>query len=122
MNINKRDIWYVNLNPVKGHELEKERPVIIVNTDIVNSLQNFELRIIVPLVTWKPKYDDANWFVKIKPNSINGLRNISVADPYQIRCVSEERFNTEKGRIGKISKSQMEDIENKIIAILDIDI
>ena len=58
----------------------------------------------------------------INKTRTNGLNNDSVADPFQIRCVSEKRFDKKMGRIGKIKISQMEEIENKIIQVLDIDI
>ena len=35
MNIKRGDIWRVDLTPTIGHELDKERPVIVINTDIV---------------------------------------------------------------------------------------
>jgi mRNA interferase MazF len=120
MNINKGDIWYVDLEPAKGHEYEKKRPVVVVNTDYVNKKSNFELRIIVPIIGWKPNHDHETWLVKIKPSPRNGLTKVSVADPYQIRCVSEERFD--KKRIGVLSDRYMTIIEDRILAVLDINL
>lgn len=124
MIIKKGDIWFVDLEPVKGQEYEKKRPVVIVSTDLVNKIPIFKLRIVVPLLTYKPKKHDSllSWLIKINKTSINGLTNDSVADPFQIRCVSEERFDTNIGKIGKIKTSQIEEIENKLIQVLDIDI
>lgn len=122
MNINRGDIWWVDLEPVKGHEYEKKRPAIVINTNIVNSKSNFELRIIVPIVGWKQKYEYETWMVKLTPSPRNGLDKISFADPYQIRCVSEERFDEKSGRIGIIGKKQLTEIEDLLIAILDIKI
>ena len=119
MNINRGDIWYVDLESARGHEYEKIRPVVVVNTNDVNKKSNFELRIVVPIVGWKEKYKHDTWLVPIKPNPKNGLTKLSGVDPYQIRCVSEERFSN---KIGILSDRYMNLIENRILAVLDINL
>lgn len=71
MNINRCEIWRVNLELVKSHEYQKTRPVVIVNTNDVNQKSNFELRIVVSIVGWKSKYEHDTWIVKILPSPKN---------------------------------------------------
>ena len=59
-----------------------------------------------------------NWLVKITPSTRNMLENVSVADPYQIRCVSEERFNN---KIGFLSQRYITEIENFLYPILEME-
>ncbi|MBV1729568.1 MAG: type II toxin-antitoxin system PemK/MazF family toxin [Methanobacterium sp.] len=114
MNIRRKEVWLLDLDPTKGHELKKTRPVVVVSTDVVNKVPNFSLRIVVPLTSWQKKYDKG-WFVRIKPNSKNGLNNTSAVDPFQIRSVSTLRF---KKKLGKISDLEMSQIEHKLNFLL----
>lgn len=47
MNIRRKEVWLLDLDPSKGHELKKTRPVVVVSTDVVNKVPNFSLRIVV---------------------------------------------------------------------------
>lgn len=114
MIIKRKEIWWLDLEPTKGKEIRKVRPIIVVNSDVINQVPNFDLRIIVPLTSWQEKYSKG-WFVKITANAENGLKNDSAVDPFQIRCVSLSRF---KEKIGMISNSQMQKIEQKLFYLL----
>jgi mRNA interferase MazF len=47
------EIWLVDLDPTKGAEIQKKRPVIIVTDDRLGKLP---LKIIVPITDWKDHY------------------------------------------------------------------
>jgi mRNA interferase MazF len=64
------DIWLVDLDPTRGAEIQKVRPVVIVNN---NSLGKLPLKIIVPITDWKDRYEIASWMIRIQPNRQNGL-------------------------------------------------
>jgi mRNA interferase MazF len=64
------EIWLIDLDPTKGHEIQKKRPAIIVNDDALGILP---LKIIVPVTDWKDRYQIAQWMVKISPSTTNGL-------------------------------------------------
>jgi len=85
----QNEIWLINLDPTIGAEIQKTRPVIIVND---NSVGKLPLKIIVPITDWKERYEIAPWMIKIEPNEQNNLSKISAIDCFQIRCVSENRF------------------------------
>ena len=57
------------------------------------------LRAIIPITTWKDRYTKAPWLVQIMPNQQNGLDKVSVADTFQIRSLSVERFIRAIGKV-----------------------
>ena len=79
----------MNLDPTIGAEIQKSRPVVIVNDDSVGILP---LKVIVPVTDWKPQYGAAPWMVKPDPDSTNNLSKPSAADCFQVRSVSQLRF------------------------------
>ena len=42
MNVSRREIWLVNLDPTLGAEIRKTRPVVVVNSDSIGALPNYE--------------------------------------------------------------------------------
>jgi len=108
------EVWLINLDPTIGAEIKKTRPAIIVSDD---SLGKLPLRVIVPVTDWKDRYEIAPWMIKIEQDSINGLTKDSSADCFQIRSVSQERFNK---KLGVITESVLEDIKIGLTKILSI--
>jgi mRNA interferase MazF len=109
-------IWIINLDPTIGDEIQKSRPAVIVNN---NSLGILNLRIIAPITGWDNSFNNKSWFVKLEPDRTNGLTKDSAVDVFQIRSVSTKRFHR---KIGEVSLLKLEEIENKLIAILDLNI
>ena len=94
--MHRGEIWLINLDPTVGAEINKSRPAVILNVDEIGVLP---LRLIVPVTTWKDRYSQAPWLVKIEPTQQNGLERRSVADTFQIRSVTVERFIRSIGEI-----------------------
>jgi mRNA interferase MazF len=93
------EVWRVEFDPVKGDEIRKNRPAIVISTDAFSPLRT---KIVVPLTTWQDKFTNAQWMVKIDADVNNGLEHNSAADALQIRCVSYERFVSKLGAIPAI--------------------
>ena len=108
------EVWLIDLEPVKGAEIRKTSPCIVVNDDSIGRLP---LKIVVPVTDWKPHYDIAPWMVKINPNNDNGLFKTSAADCFQIRSLSEDRFVK---CLGKIDDDTLDEIKEAISKILDL--
>lgn len=83
------EIWWIQLDPTIGSEIQKKRPCVIVNDDAIGILP---LRVIVPLTDWKPRYGIAEWMVRIDPSPENKLTKTSAVDCFQVRSVSTQRF------------------------------
>ena len=47
MRIKRGEIWLVNLDPTVGTEIQKTRPVVVVNSDAVGTLP---IRLVAPLL------------------------------------------------------------------------
>ena len=109
------EIWLISLDPTIGAEIKKTRPAIVVND---NSLGKLPLKIIVPLTDWKDRYETAPWMVRISPDPLNKLTKESVADCFQIRSLSEERFVS---KIGRINSGNLDDIKEALSKVLSIE-
>ena len=110
--MNRGEIWLVNLEPTIGAEMNKTRPVLIIND---NGLGKLPLRVIVPITGWKEHYGIAPWMIKIEPNQTNGLSKISSIDCFQIRSVSQQRL-VEK--IGEITSDVINKVQEGILKVL----
>lgn len=106
------EIWLINLSPTIGAEMQKIRPVIIVNDDKIGFLP---LKVIVPLTDWKERYTQVIWMTKIAPCKANGLTKDSAADAFQVRSVARERFIK---RLGKIEDEELSQITEALAVVL----
>jgi mRNA interferase MazF len=89
-------IWRVDFNPVRGDEIMKIRPAVVISSDAFSPLKT---KIVVPLTGWQDKFTNSQWMVKIIVDTNNGLDHDSAADALQLRCVSYERFIQKLGSI-----------------------
>jgi mRNA interferase MazF len=108
------EIWLIDLDPTKGAEIQKIRPAIIINDDILGKLP---LKIVVPITDWKEKFNLAPWMVKIEPNDTNGLNKISTADCFQVRSLSQERLIK---KIGTIDIDTLFEIKDALKKVFDL--
>ncbi len=107
------EVWRVDLNPVKGDEIKKLRPAIVISTDSFNPLKT---KLVVPLTTWQERFSKAQWMVRIVADDNNGLDHDSAADALQLRCVSYERFAT---KLGVIQASVLDEIVTAIAIVIE---
>ncbi len=107
------EVWRVEFNPVKGDEIKKLRPAIVISTDSFNPLKT---KLVVPLTTWQEKFSNAQWMVRVVADAHNGLDHDSAADALQLRCVSYERFIT---KLGVIQASVLDEIATAIAIVIE---
>ncbi|KYC40309.1 PemK family transcriptional regulator [Scytonema hofmannii PCC 7110] len=111
MNSPKRgEIWLVQLDPTRGQEIQKTRPAIVISSNMLNTIP---MRIIVPIATWQPKFQNRPFMVLIQPTDDNGLGSDSAGNILQVRSVTTERFVR---RLGIVS----EEVMQKLLAVLII--
>ncbi len=108
------EIWLVSLDPTVGAEIQKTRPAIIVNDDVLGRLP---LKVIVPVTDWKDRYSAAPWMVKLVPDQQNGPSKESAADCFQIRSIAEERCVK---RLGTVSRDSMLQIRKALEIVLQL--
>jgi mRNA interferase MazF len=90
------EIWYANLNPVKGSEQAGFRPVVVLSGNLLN--QHLPIIIVAPL-TSKVKNYKGN--PVLQPNKVNGLTCTSEVLVFHIRSVSKDRMMEKIGRMEK---------------------
>ena len=112
--MHRGDIYLVDLNPTKGAEIFKARPCIIVSTDDIGILP---LKVVIPLIGYKPSHENKSWLVPIEPNNQNGLSKPSTADALNIRSVSDQRFLK---RLGHIDQTLQQKLVSAMDTILEI--
>ena len=88
------EVWRVEFDPVKGDEIRKSRPAIVISSDAFKPLKT---KLVVPLTGWQEKFAISQWMVKIVADASNGLDHDSAADALQLRCVSYQRFISKLG-------------------------
>lgn len=93
------EIWYADLNPVKGSEQAGFRPVVILSGNLMNTYLNV---VITAPLTSKIKNYHGNPI--IDPTSKNGLKNQSEVLVFHLRSISKDRL-VEK--IGEITKTEL---------------
>jgi mRNA interferase MazF len=108
------EIWLIDLDPTIGAEIQKKRPAIIINDNILGKLP---LKIVIPITDWKDRYEIAPWMVKIEPDNNNGLSKVSAADCFQIRSLSQDRLIK---KFGFVDDEILEELKESVRKVLDL--
>lgn len=114
INPKRGEIWLVDLDPTRGNEIQKRRPVVVLSADPIGSIG---LRIGVPLTSYRSRHEKYPWCVPVKANDRNRLDNDSTADAFQIKCISTERFIH---RIGALSAESVKLIAEAVALCIDL--
>jgi len=111
MKIKQFDIWLADLNPSRGTESGKTRPVVIIQTDLLND--SHLSTIICPITTnIQPEIELLR--VHLKKNQIDKPSDILVD---QIRAIDNKRLLQ---KIGQLNASQIQTIKRNIRVVLDL--
>jgi len=105
----KFDIWLANLNPQRGSEVGKVRPVLIIKTSLLAGLTNST--IICPFTTTPSNSEITR--VKMTPSVKSGIEKDSWVIIDQIRSIDSKRL------IRKIGELPL-DLQNKVDRSLKI--
>lgn len=104
------EIWYANLNPVKGSEQSGHRPVLILSGNLLN--EYLPVVICCPLTT---KIKNYKGNIILEPDQENNLSQKSEVLTFHIRSVAKERLQK---KIGKVSAVQIELLRKYLNEIL----
>ncbi|MDZ4071155.1 MAG: type II toxin-antitoxin system PemK/MazF family toxin [Sediminibacterium sp.] len=111
MKIKQYDIWLANLNPGKGTEPGKTRPVVIVQTDLLNDTH---LSTIVCPITTNIQPDMNILRVHLKKSQLDQQSDILID---QIRAIDNKRLIQ---RIGKLNQDQIQLLKKNLLIVLDL--
>jgi mRNA interferase MazF len=113
INPQRREIWLVQLDPTRGQEIQKTRPVVVISSDLFSSIP---LRIIIPVATWQTKFQNRPFMISIPRTDKNGLDSDSAGNVLQVRSVTTERFIQ---RLGKVAEEVMQELLAGLIICID---
>lgn len=103
------EVWRAQLEPIRGSEQGKTRPVVIISEKGVGRPT---MRLCVPLVNAKPEHGLFTWCIVMAPDEKNGLTKDSTADASQTRALDVVRFET---RLGSVTEVEIELIADALI-------
>lgn len=108
-NILRGEVWNVDFDPTVGQEIQKLRPAVVMD---IAAAWRFCLHIVVPLTSWQNRFVNEFWMIELLPTTSNGLANPSFANAFQIKSVSEDRF---QNRLGVITPAQIDEIAAAVV-------
>ena len=106
------DIILVDLNPVKGDEISKIRPCLVVSRNILNEKSSFF--IVVPFTGNVDR--SLSWHVKVNASTHNGLSCDSEILPEQIKSIFQGRMIK---KLGNLEMEFLLEVEQKLLFMLN---
>lgn len=111
MKIKQYDIWLADLNPTRGTEPGKTRPVVVIQTDLLN--ESHPSTLICP-VTSKVNADIQLLRVHLKRGQLDKPSDILVD---QIRAIDNRRLIK---KLSRLTKEQIQTLKINIKIVLDL--
>ena len=111
MNLVRGGIYLANLNPSKGTEIGKIRPVLIIQSDSLNSINHTTVNIL-PLTTLLKD----NTFLRVRILKNGQLNQDSDVICDYIRAIDTRKITSEL--LTRLSQNKMQEIEEKLSWIL----
>ena len=114
MKIRQFDIWIADLEPQRGTETGKVRPVLIVQTNLLNN--EHPSTVICPVTTNVEKDSDI-----LRVHIRKGIANLKIESDImidQIRAVDNKRL---LNKIGELTKELQLKVKDNIKIIFDLD-
>jgi mRNA interferase MazF len=100
------EVWFCDLNPIRGREQAGQRPAVVISVDQLGTGAS-ELAIVVPLTrTDRP----SPLYVALEPSE-SGLRDRSFAMPEMVRSISRDRLSE---RWGTVSTAKLDEIVQRV--------
>ncbi len=106
MTIKRGEIYFVNLNPVKGREQAGQRPVLVLSIDAINQLP----LVVTVVVGTKGENISRDYPTNVRVStSESGLPLETVFLGFQIRSLDLARFTSEPA--GILTEEKMNEVE-----------
>ncbi|MDO8580177.1 MAG: type II toxin-antitoxin system PemK/MazF family toxin [Candidatus Omnitrophota bacterium] len=93
-------IWKVNLDPAIGDEMNKVRPVVVLNSDAINT--GLSVKIVAPITGWQQHFANNIFHIKVIPDANNKLTKDSATNVLQVRALDTKRFVSFEGIVSAI--------------------
>ncbi len=114
MKISQFEIWLAHLNPQKGTEAGKMRPVLIVQTNLLNKIDH-PSTLVLPITS--NLLDSEILRTRIKAKEVEGLEKDSDIMFDQIRAIDNKRLIK---KLGAIPKSKIKTVQDNLRIVSDL--
>jgi mRNA interferase MazF len=115
MLIKQYDIWIADLNPQIGAATGKTRPVLVIQTNLLNKLPHSST-IICPITT-KVEKDAEILRIHLAKGTANLIENCDIMLD-QIRAIDNQRLIK---RIGSLTPELIDKVKENIMIVLDLE-
>ena len=112
--VRRGQIWTANLNPNRGRELGKIRPVLIVQGDWLSAAQSRTV-VVLPLTSDVRREVEP---LRVTIGARDGLREDSQVLVEQPRTLDRRRLG--EGPLAELSNEEMSRVEESLLAVLGI--
>ncbi len=111
MKIKQFEIWLADLNPRIGTEPGKKRPVVIVQTDLLNETH---LSTLICPITSNVQQEIELLRVHLKKGQLDKLSDVLVD---QLRAIDNKRFIS---KLGQLNRDQIQQLKSNLKIVLDL--
>lgn len=102
VNPKRGEVWRVQLEPTRGSEQGKTRPVVVLSQPPIG---RESVRLCAPVMNSLPVHSALFWCIELLPEASNGLIKDSAADAAQTRALDLVRF---EARLGTVAPDDLE--------------
>ena len=89
------EVYFADLEPVRGSEANKRRPVVVVSHDALNTVVEQRGRGVITVIPLTSNVERILSFQVLLPAEVTGLARDSKAQTEQVRALTYERFQPE---------------------------
>jgi len=107
------EIYLANLNPKKGHEVGKTRPVVVIHSQLIEGL--LSTSIICPITTQLSSATLLRVNISLQDATTTGLSEPSDVIMDQIRSIDNQRLIK---KLGELPPAQVEQLQKSLQTIL----
>ena len=109
------EIYLANLNPKKGHEVGKTRPVVVIHSQLIEGL--LSTSIIWPITTQLSSATLLRVNISLQDATTTGLSEPSDVIMDQIRSIDNQRLIK---KLGELPPAQVEQLQKSLQTILAV--
>ncbi|NBV36005.1 MAG: type II toxin-antitoxin system PemK/MazF family toxin [Bacteroidetes bacterium] len=109
------EIYLANLNPKKGHEVGKTRPVVVIHSQLIEGL--LSTSIVCPITTQIAAATLLRVHIPFQDASKTGLTEPSDIIVDQIRSIDNQRLIN---KLGELPPAQIEQLQKSLQTILAV--
>ena len=109
------EIYLANLNPKKGHEVGKTRPVVVIHSALIEGV--LQTSIVCPITTQLSAATLLRVHIPFKETSTTGLSEPSDVIVDQIRSIDNQRLIK---KLGELPPAQIEQLQKSLQTILAV--